>query len=276
MEAKTETNVGPFYFAGARGQLFGFLHGASGTGTTTRANVDKIGVVMAPGLGHEYVRNHRALRQLAVRLAKAGIAVLRFDYFGIGDSAGELADGNPELWSDDLTRAMGELRRRTAVEKVAVLGFRHGASLAVRVGLQRGGIDELVLWDPVVSGTKAVEDLRRLQADVEAAKTAKWEPSADGTVEVLGFAWPTVLLDGLGFIDLLAVDRAPADAMMVIETSTDTGMTDDFVQRLRDVKASVEARHHPTPVEADEDPFAPFVPSEVLTTITAWLKRERA
>ena len=45
------------------------------------------GIVLCYPLMAEYLRSHRAFRQLAVRLAEAGFPVLRFDYFGSGDSA---------------------------------------------------------------------------------------------------------------------------------------------------------------------------------------------
>ena len=60
----------------------------------------------------EYMRSHWALRQLAARLAAAGLHVLRFDYSGTGDSAGDSSAGaSLEAWrADVLTATRGAQR----------------------------------------------------------------------------------------------------------------------------------------------------------------------
>ena len=48
--------------------------------------------------GSEYIYAHRSLRLLAQRRAAAGIHTLRFDYFGTGDSDGDIPpEGMAEL-----------------------------------------------------------------------------------------------------------------------------------------------------------------------------------
>ena len=69
----------PLYF-GADAELFGLYQPAD-------ASAGKA-VLLCPPLGQEQIRCHRLYRQLAHALAAEGIAVLRFDYYGCGDSAG--------------------------------------------------------------------------------------------------------------------------------------------------------------------------------------------
>src|SRR5882724_6274115 len=79
----------PFYFV-SRGQpLFAWLH------TPGSEIVFNHGVILCSSLGHEQVHAYRGMRHLADALAGRGIAVLRFDWFGTGDSAGD--DTSPDL-----------------------------------------------------------------------------------------------------------------------------------------------------------------------------------
>jgi len=84
MNASVE--VRPFYFGAPGKELFGCLHAPE-----PDCCLD-CGVVVCQPFGHEYVNSHRALRQLAKRLVDAGFPVLRFDYYGCGDSRGETTE----------------------------------------------------------------------------------------------------------------------------------------------------------------------------------------
>ena len=84
--------------------LFGWYHAADAGGRD-------IVVVLCPPMGPEYTRSHRTLRHLADRLALAGIPALRFDYHGVGDSAGD---------EDDPDR-VGHWRARVAAPAIAAI-----------------------------------------------------------------------------------------------------------------------------------------------------------
>ena len=57
----------------------------------------------------EYMLTYWATRKLATLLARHGFPVMRFDYFGTGDSAGETEEGRPRLWVEDVGAAAREL-----------------------------------------------------------------------------------------------------------------------------------------------------------------------
>ena len=61
----------------------------------------------------------------------SGTAVLRFDYFGTGDSPGDDTDGEFEGWRRDVNTAHEELRRRVGERNILWIGARLGATLAV-------------------------------------------------------------------------------------------------------------------------------------------------
>ena len=149
-----------FYFGPPGRRLFGAYHAPDGTPVTAR------GVVICQPVGHEYLRTHRALRNLAALLARQGHPVLRFDYYGCGDSEGETADGTVDQWIADISVAVDELRRTARVSRVSLVGVRLGAALAARAAEKRPDVDALNLWDPVVHGRRYVEELVRMGADI--------------------------------------------------------------------------------------------------------------
>jgi alpha/beta superfamily hydrolase len=70
-------------------------------------------------------------------------ATLRFNFRGVGDSAGEYDGGEGEL--DDVREAVAFLADKAAVESVMLAGYSFGASLSLRAGLIDPAVNRLVL-----------------------------------------------------------------------------------------------------------------------------------
>lgn len=147
----------PTYFESGGAQLFGMYHAAG------RAPARRAGVLICPPFGHEYIRAHRALRQLAVGLSDRGHHVLRFDYFGCGDSDGDAAAADVGRWLGDITAAIDELKAVAGVSRVCLVGVRLGATMAAQAATVRQDVDALFLWDPVVDGSVFLAELEDLQ-----------------------------------------------------------------------------------------------------------------
>jgi uncharacterized protein len=144
----------PFYFGDGRRRLFGIYEPAVLVGKGKR------GAVLCYPWGAEYVNAHRAMRQLSIRLSAAGIHSLRFDFFGTGDSAGEMVEASLPGWEADIEVAMEELRDIVDSARVSLIGLRLGATLAAGVAARRSrDVDALVLWDPILSGPKYLASL---------------------------------------------------------------------------------------------------------------------
>jgi alpha-beta hydrolase superfamily lysophospholipase len=73
------------WFASGDYSLLGHVHRPEGA-------VARLGVVIVPPFGWEDVCCYRPLRELAEMLAAQGIAVLRYDLPGTGDSTGGAND----------------------------------------------------------------------------------------------------------------------------------------------------------------------------------------
>jgi alpha-beta hydrolase superfamily lysophospholipase len=131
------------------------------------------------GLESEY--SSRALRDLAHRLAASRWAALRVDYAATGDSAGTWTD--PDLVTEWLCGIRGAIDYARALKtpRVAVVGLRIGATLAA-AELSRGGpVDDLVLWDPFVTGRAFLREQRALWAFLRDQAT-EWGLLGEGEV----------------------------------------------------------------------------------------------
>lgn len=113
--------------------------------------------------GEEAARAHRLFRVLAGQLERAGYAVLRFDYRGTGDSAGEFGipgEGSVLDWVEDIGLAAAELRKRAGATRVVLVGLRFGATLAALAALRSlVHTQHLILCDPVVNGDEYLPEM---------------------------------------------------------------------------------------------------------------------
>jgi pimeloyl-ACP methyl ester carboxylesterase len=101
-------------------------------------------------------------RVLADRLVRAGVDVLRFDYFATGDSAGDDAEGDLEGWTEDVRSADAELVRRSDARRVVWIGTRLGATLAIRASAMRThALERLILWEPVIDGRGYLQEIAK-------------------------------------------------------------------------------------------------------------------
>lgn len=144
--------MNPILFGSRDRQLFGVHVPAHGK---RRRN----GAVICAPWGQEYERSHRACRLLGDRLAANGYDVLRFDYYGTGDSAGSREAITFNGCVQDTLSAVEEICALANVRRVLLVGLRLGAAIADRAAAEARSIDRLVLWDPVSDGREYLNSL---------------------------------------------------------------------------------------------------------------------
>jgi uncharacterized protein len=250
-----------FYFGPAESRLFGVYH-------APQAVADRdVGVLVCPPIGREYLKTHRALRQLAVRLARAGFHALRFDYRGCGDSAGDPAGATLAEWAADVGHAADELKDRAGLGRVALVGLRLGATLALLSAGTRRDVEGLVLWEPVVDGAAYLAGIR---AD-HAART-RGRVVDDGPLEWSGFPVGLGLQEGLASLAPLP-GRRPARRALILrdhEAAADAALLDG----LRGL--GVAAERVETAMERiwldEEDVGRALVPSTIFQKAVGWLE----
>ena len=257
----------PFFFGKANKPLFGMLHPP---GKASRAHG---AAVVCPPFGPEYVRAHRALRELARRLAADGLCTVRFDYYGTGDSSGREDEGSPEQWLDDIDAALLEAKEAGEGGGVCLVGLRLGAALAVLACLRRRDIERLVLWDPVVVGRSYhAELLQRHRALVAERPRPKGYHVPDLPTELLGSPVTPSVRAFFESLDLLTVEPLPVRRVCVVCSDANPS-SERLAARLREQGSDVHLAHSPGHrVWLREDEFfRTLVPQATIDTIASWL-----
>jgi len=198
--------VQPILFGRSGKQLFGAYHPPQARRAT------EAGVLLCYPLVQEYNRSHWAFRKLARLLARQGCHVLRFDYLGTGDSAGESGDGGVGQWCEDIRTAAAELRDLGGLRRISIAGLRFGASLAALA--VAGGLEvrELLLWEPALDGRSHLRELEGIQASIHAALR---HAPAVGPEELLEYPLPPALRAGVEAVDLTALPRCAAERIRI-------------------------------------------------------------
>ena len=253
----------PYFFGSPPQRLYACHHFPAVESAASRA------VVICPATGHEYERSHRGLRQLALQLARAGHHVLRFDYRGTGDSAGEYAAHGPVDWKQDIHSAVDECRRVSGRKPLCVIGLRLGATLAAQAVAEREDVERLVLYAPVVDGKSLLGEWKRDQAEYERRiNRATRRGTAD---EVLGFRLSDTFRSALNALALPESFPALHRALILSEHSRDKGVF-RLGQALAGNGASVSVEPMDAPAIWRQEPLEANVPFKLLRRIAVWMQ----
>ncbi|TWA72467.1 serine aminopeptidase S33 family [Azospirillum brasilense] len=224
----TPDAAAPVLFEGC----FGWLHPAAG----------RRGVVLCAPYGGEALATHRPWRGFARALAAAGLPVLRFDYPGTGNSAGDEDDpARLEAWLDGIRAAAAHLRAVAGVEEVALVGLRLGGLLAAAAA-RRAAADALVLLSPFPSGRAFLQELRAVALLADRPPGA---PSAVGPegIDSAGFRLSLETAEALRGLDLARLTEAPAPRVLVLDRPE--GRAAAVAERFRALGAAVEEAPFP-------------------------------
>jgi len=267
--ASPTNDIQPFYFGADHRNLFGCYH------IPTREQGAP--VVLCSSIGDEYIRAHRALRQLAMRLSKAGHPVLRFDYSGCGDSAGEDVDATIAGWLADVSQAIEEVKARARVNRVLLVGLRLGAALAALAAEGRNDIAGMVLWEPVVSGVDYLDTLTQAHQErmwYFLSTPAQSKRVSESGMELLGFTISDRLRAELEQVNLLNLKVQPGRPVFIIEKD-EQPLVSQLKQYCEHRGVNLSYQQMDSPVIWKEDPDKALVPHLVLQAIVQWIDGEK-
>lgn len=261
-----------FYFGPPDRRLFGCFHAA-----TTRTA--EVGVLLCAPYGQEYVRSHRMFRVLAERLSRAGCAVLRFDPYGAGDSAGDDESLTLDGWVHDVGLAAAELQARCRAGRQVWVGARLGGTVAcAAAGRSALAPSALVLCEPVLDGAAYLHAMG--QATVEALEAScsirndDWRRTLAADPERwqregVGFAMGAALHRQLRE---LRPDAVQVPAGVAVDLVSSAAMRLLSEQALTWSRAGVRAKHEVLPFAfdwtAEEALNTALVPHEMLQRLS--------
>ncbi len=125
-------------------KLYGFLHVPEGAGPHPA-------VALLHGFGGNHVESHALFTKTARALASSGIAALRFDFRGSGDSEGSFRDVSIATEVDDTNVGLQFLARQSEVDpnRLGLIGLSVGGLIAAFAAGSNPSVRSLVLWAPV-------------------------------------------------------------------------------------------------------------------------------
>ena len=257
----------PHYFGSSEKQLLGVYHFPKG-----RARPH--GVVLCPPAPQEYMRTHMAFRKLAAMLVREGFHVLRFDYYGTGDSAGGSREGSLGEWRQNVVAAATDLEECSGATKVSLVGLRLGATLAALAPVDAAN---LVLWEPVVDGRKYLDELRAIhEREFSDLLFPPRLPAQTCGGELLGFPLPLDLEAEIRGINLLGQLTWRAEHIMLVAAERNLDHL-NLLTHLRHAASSggaaVEEHHVPDESQSNQQQDAMLLSTQVLQVIAAALSR---
>lgn len=153
MNAHTMTNTLSKTVSGRAGEPVRFDHMAGiFTPAVPHATPSDTAALLVSPWGFEDMSVRKFYREIAEALAARGIASLRFDLPGTGDSAEAAADIALEDWLTAIANAAREAGRLSGASKVVLVGHGLGATLAVLAESRIANLSGMALLAPVTSG----------------------------------------------------------------------------------------------------------------------------
>jgi exosortase A-associated hydrolase 2 len=143
------------FLTGERGRILGVLR--------RPAHAPRGGVLIVPPFAEEMNKSRHLFTEVANQLSALGMATAIVDLFGTGDSEGEFVDADWTVWKSDLVTAVDWCRSQ-GIAVTSLLAVRLGCSLGCEAVREQGWqLKRTVFWQPVLSGSRALDQFLRLR-----------------------------------------------------------------------------------------------------------------
>ncbi len=253
--------------------VFGVFHDVADRPVSTA-------VLLVPPFGYDDICAYRGLRMWALSLSAEGLAALRIDLPGSGDSGGSPRDaGRAASWPRAVAASAAWLRERTGAERVVAIGLGLGGLVAGQAVIDGAGIDDLVLWGTPARGKTLVRELKAFaRLGISRTDDVAWDPATmpplpEGSLESGGFLLAPESVAWLQGIDLAATPLPRAEHRHVLllgreQISVDAKLRD----ALTAAGADVTVAEGPGYTALMDEPHRSLAPVATIATVASWLR----
>lgn len=182
----------------------------------------KKAILVLPSLFEELNLCRAIVAKQAQALAASGAVVYCLDYYGCGDSEGEIEQANTQIWQQNILDTLKWIKSKEnqRVRAVDIWAIRFGALLAMKTlehWTSSTSQATLVLWKPVLKGKQFMTQFLRLkQANsmMQGTEKVNWREKilSGETTEVAGYE---ITADLLSSIDNLEFPAEITDSISV-------------------------------------------------------------
>jgi pimeloyl-ACP methyl ester carboxylesterase len=260
-----------FYFDNANTSLWACLH---------RAPCEKrrdCVIVLCPPVAFEYARGHNTYKRWAARLANIGFDVIRFDYFGTGDSFGDFRDATVARWLSDIQAVRREALGRCASQRLCLMGLGFGATLAALACREHSGdrdsmcLDGLVLWNPIVVGRSYLDAMGAAHRRLLISVRRRWLGPTQAATELMGFSYSRELLCEMRGINLDTMPSPQAQRTLILDTNGSRPAT--ALQGWGDSSHPVDNLSVADLDPLAADPYFGNVPNKGIHAVLQWARK---
>ena len=231
-------------------------------------------MLFLPPFGYDDVCAYRGLRMWALALSAQGVASLRIDPPGAGDSGGGPRDpGRARSWPEAVAAAAAWLRAETGARRIVALGLGLGGLVAGQAVIQGADVDDLVLWGAPSRGRTLVRELRAFaRLGITAAETFAWDetmpPLPEGALESGGFLLSPETVAWLQELDLAAAPWPDAQRRHVLLLGREGISVDAKLQRaLTEAGVAVTVADGPGYTELMDEPHRSLAPEQTFAIV---------
>ncbi len=247
------------YIEKGKKQLYSVYH------EPTNLENDETGVVLCYPYGQEYIRCHKLYVNLANKLALKGFHVMRFDYFGTGDSSGEFTSITIDESLEDIGMAINELKEVCCVSKIILIGVRFGATLSLLYS-QKYKANKLVLWNIIADGCSYLNDIAKDYKKWLSGSFTKEKKNGKNSTTSYGYLFSPELTKEIKKISLNKNDFICDASILLIDD-----------ERKFDLKHTVNISFENTVnkefcLKREEEHEKSFVPLHEINKIIEWVK----
>jgi alpha/beta superfamily hydrolase len=259
------------YFGTDSHRLYGVIHNG--------VDYAKTALVLCAPFGEEMVATYARFANWSKQLAEQGIPILRFHFYGTGESGGGSVDFTLESAIDDACTAFEFARKRTAPLRLGYFGVRLGATIAVLAAL-RQPVDLLMMWSPITNVQQYMRELFRAQLAKEMVHQGLTRVQRDTqdmildlesgrSIDLLGYEFSPQLYGQMA-TRWEWPEKAPAKHILWLARTAEEKKASVIVDRWKASGSRVDFKVLPEPGFWDE--YTSVFPGRFAASTLDWLK----